>query len=285
MKQAVYGFSITLFACLLMLSSAATRAECAGEVDHSPYDAFLKGHTRGGLVDYRAIKKDMSGLEAYLATLTDSSAVHYKTWSREAKMAFWINAYNAVTIYAIVINYPIEGGGFISKKRFPRNSIRQIEDVWDTEYIKLAGKPVTLDEIEHEILRKQFGDPRIHFALVCASRGCPLLSDDAYSAGALDDQLEQDAIRFVNDGDRVRVNVTRGRLYASEIFDWYAEDFKPEDGEIPEWLGAYKKKTRGFVSFIAPRVDVQTRSAIETRSLKVSYIDYDWSLNELVEED
>jgi hypothetical protein len=269
----------------MVLLLAVSGATAAGEVDHSPYDALLKEHTEDGLVDYSAIKKDMSGLEAYLKTLTDSSAAHYRTWDRETKMAFWINAYNAVTIYAIVINYPIEAGGFVSKRRFPESSIQQIKDVWDTEYIELAGKPVTLDEIEHEILRKEFGDPRIHFALVCASVGCPLLSKDAYVGENLDEQLEQDAVRFVNDYDKARVNITRGRLYVSEIFDWYAEDFALEDEEIPEWLEAYKKKTRGFVSFIAARVDGQTRKAIEARGLKVSYLDYDWSLNELVEEE
>ena len=285
MRPAAHRFHFIPVLCLVALSLAATAATGAGEVDHSPYDAFLKAYTRGGLVNYSAIKKDKSGLEAYLRTLSDSSAVHYKTWSRDARMAFWINAYNAVTIYAIVTNYPIEGGGFVSKKRFPQNSIRQIKDVWDTEYVELAGRPITLNEIEHDILRKEFADPRIHFALVCASGGCPLLSDDAYVAQSLDDMLEQDAIRFVNDGDKVRVNITRGRLYASEIFDWYAEDFTLEGEETPEWLKGYKKKTRGFVSFIAPRVDGQTRSAIEARSLKVTYLDYDWSLNELVDED
>jgi hypothetical protein len=285
MRQAAPRFYFIPVLCLVAFSLAATAATGAGEVDHSPYDAFLKAYTRDGLVNYSAVKKDKSGLEAYLRTLSDSSAVHYKTWSREARMAFWINAYNAVTIYAIVTNYPIEGGGFVSKKRFPQNSIRQIKDVWDTEYMELAGRPVTLNEIEHDILRKEFADARIHFALVCASRGCPLLSDDAYIAESLDDMLEQDAVRFVNDGDKVRVNITKGRLYASEIFDWYAEDFTLEGEEIPEWLEAYKKKTRGFVSFISPRVDVQTRNAIETRGLKVTYLDYDWSLNELVDED
>jgi len=285
MRLAVSRFCSVPVFCLIALALAATAATGAGEVDHSPYDAFLKTYTLDGLVNYSAIVKDKSGLEAYLKTLSDSSAVHYKTWGRDTKIAFWINAYNALTIYAVVTNYPIDGSGIAPKKGFPPNSIRQIKDVWDTAHVNLAGRPVTLNEIEDDILRKQFADPRIHFSLVRASRGCPLLSDDAYVADTLEARLEEDAGRFVNDGDKVRVNITRGRLYASEIFDVYAGDFALEGEEIPEWLEAYKKKTRGFVSFIAPRVDAQTRKAIETRSLKVTYLDFDWSLNELVEED
>jgi hypothetical protein len=229
----------------------------------------------------------MSGLSAYLRSLSDSSAAYYKTWDRDTRMAFWINAYNAVTIYAVVANYPIKGDGSKDKK-VPSNSIRQIDAVWDTAYVELAGRPVTLSEIENDVLRKEFGDPRINFALVRATRGGPLLSGDAYVADSLEVMLERDAHRFVNDGDKVRVNITRGRLYVSEVFEDNARDFAldtAETGEMPGWLKAYRKNMRGFVSFIAPRVDVQTRGAIETRSLKVNYLTYDWSLNDIAKED
>jgi len=267
--------------CFALALTVARGAMGAGEVDHSPYDALLKKHSRNGLVDYGAMKKDLPGLDAYLKTLSDSSAVHYATWSRDTRLAFWINAYNALAIYAVATDYPIRAGEPASKQKFPEGSIGRIEDVWNTAYFDLAGKPVSLDEIHNGILRKQFGDPRIHFALVRASRGSPLLSDEAYRAEVLDEQLERDAVRFVNDYDKVRVNITRGRLHVSEIFDWYAADFVLEGDEIPEWLTAYRKKTRGFVSFIAERVDRQTREAIEKRGLKVDYLKYDWSLNDL----
>ena len=107
----------------------------AGEVDHSSYDALLKEHIRDGLVDYTAIKDDLPRLVGYLEMLGDSSSTGYDSWNREEKMAFWINAYNAVTVYAIVINYPIEPGGIISRRRFPENSIRKIDDFWDTVII------------------------------------------------------------------------------------------------------------------------------------------------------
>ncbi|NIA31310.1 MAG: DUF547 domain-containing protein [Actinobacteria bacterium] len=104
----------------------------------------------------------------------------FPTWSENEKKAFWINVYNAVTIEGILRNYPIPWGGFLAKRRFPQSSIRQISKFWDTPFVRIMGKEITLNEIEHEILRKKFADPRIHFALVCASIGCPVLEDHAF---------------------------------------------------------------------------------------------------------
>lgn len=268
-----------------ILNMAVSFAGTAGEVDHSGYDAFLKEYTRDGLVDYGAVKDNMKVLEDYLGTLGDSSAVYYDAWSREARMAFWINAYNAVTIYAVAKTYPIEPDSLGLDKRFPANSIMQIDGFLDTAYVHLAGRPVSLNMIRHEILRGEFADPRIHFALVTASIGSPLLSDDAYLAATLDEQLEGDAVRFAEDYDRVRVNITQGKLYVSEIFDWYAGDFETDTGGVPGWLQNYKKNTRGYIKFIATKTDEPTRVAMETRELRVKHIKFDWSLNEVVEGD
>ena len=272
---------------LVLVCLAATAVSGSGEVDHSPFGSLLREHTRDGLVDYARIKQAGSELQAYIETLSDSSALHYKTWDRDTKIAFWINAYNAVTIHAVVENYPIQVNDTGARKKLPPNSIGHISGVGDTAYVELAGRPVSLKQIE-EVLIGEFGDPRVHFALSRATMGGPQLSADPYAADSLYVMLERAAHAFVNDGDKVRVNITRGRLYVSEIFEEGAADFAIETapaGETPEWLKAYKKKTRGFISFIAPRVDVQTRGAIESRGLKIDYLKYDWSLNELVEED
>jgi hypothetical protein len=272
------------FVALICLAAGA--ADCAGEVDHSPYDALLKQYTRDGLVDYGAIREDRPGLEAYIETLSDSSASHYRTWSRESRMAFWINAYNALTIYAVVINYPIKVPAEDDGKKAPAMSARHIESMWDTAYVELAGRALTLHEIEREVLLEEFGDPRVLFALAPASKGGPLLSRDAYLADSLEVMLERDAVRFVNDGAKVRVNITRGRLYVSEIFEanaGYFEAATGEEGGVPEWLESYRSGTRGFVRFIAPRVDALTRDAIMKRALRIDYLKYDFSLNDLPE--
>jgi len=269
---------------LTILAPGVSSILSAGEIDHSPYDSLLKKYTKDGLVNYGAIAEDVAPLETYLGTLSDSSAVYYNTWGRSARMAFWINAYNAITIYAVASNYPIKPGRADSTGEYPDNSVWKIEDFWETEYLALAGRPVSLEGIEH-MLRSEFRDPRAHFALARASMGGPFLSSDAYLAETLDEQLENSARRFVNDGDKVRVNVTRGRLYASEIFEWYADDFAVPGDDAPAWLDRYGKKTRGFVSFIAERVDDNTRKAIMKSGLKITYLEYDWSLNERPAED
>ncbi len=273
---------ISVLAALLLLAASPAGIP-AGEIDHSGYDAFLKKFTRNGTVGYRAVKEDGSMLAQYLELLESVDEKDFEQWTREARMAFWINAYNAITIHGIVINYPIEYGGLASRIRFPRSSIRQIENFWDTAFIKVMGKEITLNEIEHEILRKEFGDPRIHFSIVCASIGCPVLSADAYRAETLEKQLDDDAKRLVNDREKIRFNKKRNVIYVSSIFKWYREDFSYN--ELPEWLREYKKKNRGFMQFIVDYIDEEWGGYITANTPKVKFLDYDWSLNDLTAED
>jgi hypothetical protein len=144
------------------------------------------------------------------------------------------------------------------------------------------GREVTLDDIEHEILRKQFGDPRIHFSIVCASMGCPVLSGVTYRGDMLENQLENDAWRFVNNEERVRLDREKNRIFVSSIFKWYKEDF--ETGDDSDWLRSYKKSTRGFLAFIVRYIDEERRHYIVNNIPKIEYLDYDWSLNELLDE-
>ena len=284
----------------LITTTAATQP-----LDHSQWDEILMKYTSGGLVEYSTLKNDSSELDAYLAMLTRNSASDYESWSREERMAFWINAYNAVTIHGILLNYPIQPGGFFARRRFPQSSIRQIKDFWDTEFIELAGRSVTLDEIEHEELRGEFKDPRIHFSIVCASAGCPVLSGSAYTAERLNEQLSRDAIRFIADPGKVRLDRENNVLYVSEIFKWYREDFhqwersawesfaaddqKPADATagssvkapvLPAWLKRYGKNIRGFVKFIVDYAPSDISEYIVDRSPELKYIEYDWTLNE-----
>ncbi len=265
-------------AIITLLSITTSHPVHAHPVDNAIYEEILSRYVRNGRVDYRGIKRDSTRLVSYLEALSDSSSVYYDTWSNDEQMAFWLNAYNAITIYVIVSNYPIESGGWLSRVRFPKNSIRQIKDVWSTEYYELAGKPRSLDEIEHEILRREFGDPRVHFALVCASRGCPLLSSEAYAADSLNAQLERDAHRFINDRGKVYMDKKETTLYVSSIFKWYAEDF--EHSSEADSLNEYNKGDWGFLEFIARYVDDESRDYIIANTPKVRYLDYDWSLNE-----
>lgn len=295
-------------AIILLVTAAASPGISAGVASdrppsHSQWNAILQKYTENGLVDYSGLKKDSSVLDAYLALLTESSAAEadYESWSREEQMAFWINAYNAVTIHGILINYPIQPGGFFARRRFPQSSIRQIKDFWKTEFIELAGRPVTLDGIEHEILRREFADPRIHFSIVCASIGCPVLYDRAYTAGKVNEQLAKDAIRFIADPEKVHLDRKNNILYISEIFKWYKDDFneweksaweeftgvdketaeeKENKPDPPAWLNKYGESTHGFVRFIVDYAPADISKFIVVRSPKLKYIEYDWTLNE-----
>jgi hypothetical protein len=277
-----YPFEIAvLFVVFLVASLAVSFAASplqAGGIDHELFGGLLATEVSEGMVDYRSIKEDPSVLLEYLRELESLPADEYEAWDRETKIALWINAYNAITIYGIVKNYPIEYGGFLARRRFPQSSIRQIGDFWDTEFSDVMGGKVTLNDIEHEILRKEFGDPRIHFSLVCAAMGCPLLSGEAYTGERLDGQLEDDARRFINNSDKVRLDREENRIYLSSIFKWYAEDFSYEGDE--EWVTRYNKSHRGVISTVVRYIDGDSAEYIRASSPKIEFLDYDWSLNE-----
>ncbi len=306
-SQPVRSIVISAIAVICLFLSLFMTPAAAQPLDHSLWDEILMKYTENGLVEYSTLKKDSSDLDAYLAMLTRNSASGFESWSREEQMVFWINAYNAVTIHGILLNYPIRLGGFFARRRFPQNSIRQIKDFWDTELIELAGRPVTLDEIEHEELRGKFKDPRIHFSIVCASTGCPVLLDRAYTVEHLSEQLGRDAIRFIADPGKVRLDRENNVLYVSEIFKWYREDFykwersewesfvshkqEPADSTsgsptktpaLPAWLKRYGRNSRGFVKFIVDYAPSDMSEYIVDNSPDLKYIKYDWTLNEKV---
>lgn len=160
---------------------------------HARFDDLLKRHVRSnGEVDYKSLKKDASTLNAYLDELKRSRGL--TAWSLDQRLAFYINAYNAFTLKVIVDRYPIES----IKDLNPLIAIPGYHTVWTKKFIDLDGQKLSLDDIEHNILRKQFNDPRIHFAINCASRSCPHLRSEAYVAGKINVQLEDQAKRFIN---------------------------------------------------------------------------------------
>ncbi|MFM8313131.1 MAG: DUF547 domain-containing protein, partial [Deltaproteobacteria bacterium] len=172
------------------------------------------------------------------------------------KLAFLINAYNALTIKWILQHYPVKSikdtGGFLSSP-------------WKKKFFKLFGEEQSLDGIEHGILRKDFQEPRIHFAVVCASKGCPALKGEAYTAAKLEEQLESSARNFLRDSERNYYNAEENRFFLSKIFDWYGDDFKKKLGSVQ--------------AFIVPRMIPDT-STVKIQESTLKYLDYDWSLNE-----
>ena len=211
-------------------------------VDHSAWDKLLRKYvSAAGKVNYKGIKANKTALDAYLKALD----VPFKdSWSRSEKMAYWINAYNAFTVKLIVDNYPLK-------------SIMDLHGgkPWDQSWIKLGGKTYSLNDIEHKILRPQFKDARIHFAVNCAASSCPPLLNQAWTAKNLNSNLERQAKQFINNAKYN--SVASDKLTISKIFEWYQEDF----GDLVNYLNKYA----GTKIKVGP---------------KVNFKEYDWALNE-----
>jgi hypothetical protein len=220
-------------------------------VDNGLYAELLEKYTQNGTVDYQGLKNEEVKLDQYLKVLAETDT---KKLSREEQLAFYVNAYNAWTIKLILTGYP---------------GIKSIKDLgsifkspWKKQVARIDGDIVTLDHIEHDILRPRFKDPRVHFAVNCASKGCPPLRSEPYRAGILEQQLNEMAGAFINDSRRNRIE--ERTLYVSSIFKWFSEDFNDD--------------VVGFFLKYAQE-DLKKQLEDSKNKLKVKYLDYDWSLN------
>ena len=248
----------------------------AQEFDHSykAWDTFLTNHVdKQGRVDYPKALKDQTDLNTTVKQLESVSAADIKTWSRDQQLAYWINAYNAFTMRVILDHYPIKRTSGIKARFYPANSIRQIPGVWDKITWKAAGEKITLGDIENVKLRKDLDEPRIHFAIVCASVGCPNLKDRAYTAEKVEAQLELESKKFVRNANKVKVDHANKVLYLSKIFDWFTDDFKSYTG-----APAYDDH-EGAAVFVARYSSATTSNALLKAEYDVKWLDYDWSLN------
>ena len=230
---------------------------------HKDWDALLKKHVvvlAGGTASqlrYAGMARDRAALRKYLEDLSSTGEAEFAGWTRAQQIAFLINAYNAFTIEKILTRYP----GIKSIWDFGKLFGNPFKD----EFFFLLGRKASLDWIEHGNLRKRYREPRVHYALNCASIGCPMLREEAYVAGRLEAQLEEQASRFLS--DRMRNRFAGGRLELSRIFDWYREDFEPRAGYFAK-----------YASLLAD--DAEGRKAIAAGSAPLAFLEYDWTLND-----
>jgi hypothetical protein len=238
------------------------------------YAKLLHDHVHAVVVDYTALKEHRGTLAEVMTTFAEPSAADERAWTREQRLSFWINAYNLFTLLAIVDHYPIRSAWLTLQ---PRNSIRQIDGVWTTLSWSAAGRTVTLDDIEHRILRPEFKEPRVHFAINCASVGCPPLSADPYRSATLNQQLDAAARRYLarEQGLQVRGDTLR----VSRILEWYGEDFvtafAPDAAGKPDRL---ERVARAVVVRFGPPAAADLARKSSTR---IKYLEYDWSLNDV----
>jgi len=265
---------IGLILALAALLHADAEKPVAAPFSHEDYNALLKKFVHpGGLVDYKGLLAERKTLDDYVKRLGEVPPREIANASQYEQISFYINAYNAITLKRIVDNYPPKGMGLLH----PKISIRNISGVWDKFTNKVAGKMMTLDHIEHEILRKRFKEPRIHVAVNCASLGCPPLRAEAYTGVKLETQLEDQAKQFASDQTRNNLDQESGVLYLSAIFDWFEEDFVSYAADLPEGL---PNRLRGGLGFLLHHATEERASFIRKGDFRVKVADYDWSLNE-----
>ena len=226
--------------------------------EHALFTRVLEAHVSEGLVDYVGLANNKD-FPAYIQSLESVCAADYDTWSRDEKLAYWINVYNAYTLRLILDNYPlksIRSIGFIPFSAFKKSFIPTT----------LEGEDglISLSRVENKILRAKFNEPRIHFAINCASASCPELSNSAYRARDLSAQLERAARSFLADPARNRWSADTGTLYLSAIFKWFSGDFEGSAGSVQ----AYVERLWPAAWGDAPG-----------KALNIEYLSYDWSLN------
>ena len=257
-----------------LLALPCTYARGEFDHDHKAWSALLAKHvvvTRDGQasqVRYARMAAERAALKSYLDTLAGVTGREFQSWSKPQQLAFLINAYNAHMIELVLERYP------------------DIKSVWDfgrvfnnpfrKRFFKLFGRDCSLDMIEHETIRAKgvYDDPRIHFAVNCASIGCPMLREEAYVGARLDAQLEEQTRRFLSDRSRNRYDPGADALEVSEVFKWYRDDFEAGYKGI-------RTREQFFAKYAALLADSPEQLRfIREQKAEIRYLDYDWALND-----
>ena len=231
----------------------SSKTDLSNPVDHKAWDELLKKYVNDkGLVNYKGIIADSVALNKYLDMLS-VNVPDKDVWTDAAQLAYWINAYNAFTVKLIIKNYPVKSIKDIA------GGIPFVNTPWDVKFIKIGDQTYDLNNIEHGIIRKQFKEERIHFAVVCAAISCPQLRNEAYTAEKLNAQLDDQAKTFFSDESKNKISEDKASI--SPILKWYGSDFKGKAPSLREYVNQYSK--------------VQINQGVD-----VGFADYDWALNE-----
>lgn len=262
--------SVMVWVSLALVSGGATAETFDHE--HAAWNSLLQEHVvwvRGGVaseVDYAGFREDRSRFNGYLDSLSEVTEQQYQGWSGDQQLAFLINAYNAYTVDLILEGYPDlasikDLGGLFSTP-------------WSKKFFALRGEARSLDEVEHEMIRVEFTEPRIHMAVNCASVGCPALADTAFVADQLDAQLTQAVHRFLSDQTRNRYSASRQAFEVSSIFKWYGDDWSDKSG--------YPGGVREFLVAHLARLSVGAPPPSQVvKGADIEFLDYDWALNDV----
>jgi Protein of unknown function, DUF547 len=249
--------AIRPIAAIAMVSIRLCAATKSFDQTHAEFDRFLRLNVTNGTVHYAAIKARPADIDVYLETLASVQEIEFKSWTTPDQIAFLCNAYNAATLRLVASKYPL----------------RSIKDIgglttgpWDLPCVRLFGKTLSLNEVEHGRLRRDYADPRVHFALVCAAKGCPPLRSEAYRGLALDQQFDDQARLFFAETSKNHIDSGTRTLFLSPIMKWYAADFEKASG--------------GVTAFIHRYLPAGSPSKPVLEHYTIRYTTYDWSLND-----
>jgi hypothetical protein len=230
--------------------SAASSGEEEPNAAQATFDRLLREHVAADGVRWAAWAASERDRAALARAVTAFAGMRPSELPDHARLAYWINLYNALTLQLVLEHYPV-------------GSIREIggpeDSPWKRELVTVEGRELSLDQIENAILRREFSEPRIHFALNCAARSCPPLRAEAFDAERLDEQLEEQTVRFLRDPRQNGVD-EEGRVHLSRVFEWYAADFAKAGGSVAAW--------------------VQTYLDGSAAGSEIRYREYDWALND-----
>ncbi|HCZ15103.1 MAG TPA: DUF547 domain-containing protein [Accumulibacter sp.] len=274
MRRLLLVLLLMLGTAMVPVAPATATAANAFDHRHAAWDALLAKHVRvldGGnasQVRYTGMQVDRALLAAYLASLSAVTEADYASWSRSLRLAFLINAYNAFTVELVLGKYP------------DLKSIKDLGSVfqspWKKTFFTLLGEQRSLDDVEHGLVRAPgaFDDPRIHVALVCASVGCPMLRNEAFTGERLDAQLDDAMRRFFADRSRNRFDSANGKLQVSKIFDWYGKDFA-------QGHAGFDSLAATFARYAEQLADTPgARARVRSGDYRLEFLDYDWRLND-----
>ena len=280
------GVSASVFirrvaAALCLLAAASAAAGQGFDHEHRAWTALLAKHVvvidggRASQVRYAGFRQDRAQLKGYLDALSGVTAEEFSGWTKPQQIAFLVNAYNAFTVEKVLTRYP--------DLKSIRDFGRVLGNPFRDRFFRLLGREFSLDAIEHDTLRRPgaYDEPRVHFAVNCASIGCPMLREEAYVAGRLDAQLEEQARRFLSDRSRNRYDPATVTLEVSRIFDWFKEDWTSGYRGFDGKAAPIRSREEYFARYAPLLAETASgQQVIREHKAALRFLEYDWTLND-----
>jgi hypothetical protein len=273
-RYALFLLVLLLAALALVTKPVAAQEDAPQGSRPSLFDEILDLYVRDGLVYYRALKIERTRFDRVVDQL---AAVREGGLSRDERLAFWLNAYNALVLRTVIDHYPVTGKSGL----YPANSIRQIPGAFESVKHQVAGRPLTLDEIENKVL-PEFHDPRVYFALGRGAISSGRLRSEAFAADRLEAQLTEVAAECARRPECIQIDQSRNQVLASSIFSWRERDFAAAyAGAASSRFSGRSPVERAVLAYVEPRLFGLEQEFLARDAFELKFLDFDWSLNDL----